>query len=101
MPNPMKQLIIPHGLMAVFWALAAVIPAGADTDATAKEGTQQSPSLEMLEFLAEFGDTDDETFDLILHHALRDISQNQEEPNTDEDTPSQSHNQRSTSDGGQ
>lgn len=41
------------------------------------EGRQQyendNPSRELLEFLVDYGDTDDETFDLIVIHGKRDL----------------------------
>lgn len=39
------------------------------------------PSEELLEFLADFGDADDETYELIEYHALQDIkTKDQEKP---------------------
>jgi hypothetical protein len=38
----------------------------------------QGPSLELLQFLAEFGDVDGETFDLIEHHAQQDQAQSED-----------------------
>ncbi len=37
------------------------------------------PSLELLEFIAEFGAIDEETFNIIEYHAQQDIEQNQPE----------------------
>lgn len=35
----------------------------------------EAPSMEFLEFLAEFGEVEDEDFDLLVYHALADSEQ--------------------------
>jgi hypothetical protein len=39
---------------------------------------QELPSEAMLEFLGEFEAVDDETWQLLEHHALKDVSENKE-----------------------
>ena len=51
------------------------VQAQADVSALLDKNTldRAPPGREMLEFLAEFGDTDDETFELIVFHAKEDF----------------------------
>jgi len=41
--------------------------------------TQELPSEAMLEFLGELDAVDDETWQLLEHHALKDVAENKEE----------------------
>jgi hypothetical protein len=47
--------------------------------AQANEPTDQRPSRAMLEFLAEFSEVDQETYDLLEFHAQRDLEKAIEE----------------------
>ncbi|MDX1587445.1 MAG: hypothetical protein R3296_00780 [Oleiphilaceae bacterium] len=59
--------------------------------ARAGNASEDTPSAAMLEFLAEFEDMDDETFELLVEHGVRDArkhrrqSRQQDQPNTDEE----------------
>lgn len=58
-------------LFSVLW-LFLLTPAMAQTSNHESGQAQNYPSEELLEFLAEFGDLDEETFKLIEYHALQD-----------------------------
>ena len=66
----MRQIPIITGL------LLGLLPPAMAQQPTARE---QLPSLELLEFIAEFGALDDETFDVIEYHAQQDIEKQQAE----------------------
>lgn len=55
--------------------LLALLGTGASTALADEEASQ--PSAEFLEFLAEFEDVDDETFELLVEHGVRDQEKEQ------------------------
>lgn len=58
-----------------FWAglwLISLNPCLAQNESHERHSDFQQPSLELLEFLADFGELDDETYNLIEYHALQD-----------------------------
>ncbi len=62
--NSMKSIFTPFFLITLF---------SAGLKSWAENKVAEEPlSKEFLEFLAEFGEVEDETFDVILHHGLED-----------------------------
>ncbi len=67
----MGELFVRVALCALLWfcfPLSSVADGGSSADA-------DLPSAELLEFLGDLGPLDDETWDLLEHHALRDMAQ--------------------------
>jgi hypothetical protein len=60
-------------LLAVL-LLILLLPVMAQNSDEDSKHTKQYPSEALLEFLAEFGDVDEETFQLIEFHALQDTA---------------------------
>lgn len=66
-------LFLPVLFSLVLWLLLL-------SPAVAQESTDELyPSEELLEFLADFGDIDEETYELIEYHALQDTDKDQQE----------------------
>lgn len=66
------------------WSLLGVC-AAVHSDALADEPADGAqPSAEMLEFLAEFPEMDDENFELLVEHGLRDLDEDEENRDDDE-----------------
>lgn len=59
-----------------------MLPAALAQDATQQNSAETQPSAELLEFLADFGAIDNQTYELIEYHALQDRKSEQEK--TDE-----------------
>lgn len=64
-------------------SLLCLLTTGSPIALAEGQSEDAKPSAEMLEFLAEFEDVDDETFDMLLAHGLRDLREDEE--NRDED----------------
>lgn len=58
--------------------LALACPASVRAEADQKTTEPDLPSAAMLEFLGDLAPVDDETWQLLEHHALKDAAQNQE-----------------------
>jgi len=65
----------------LYWMLCLVamplpVPAEERTvlDTTDASSREQAPDEELLEFLAEFGATDEETFEVIMYHGVEDAA---------------------------
>lgn len=78
----MKGRFLQAGFLVV--GLFCAPGTGAQSDAAnenastpANVPTELPPDLRLLEFIAEFGDLDDNSFNLILEHALADEEQSQ------------------------
>ena len=69
-----RQLPVILGL----W-LFLISPVSAQNSQHESEPSATYPSEEMLEFLADFGDIDNETFDIIEFHAQQDIASPRQE----------------------
>lgn len=65
------------------WSLLCLFTAGSFSTAADEPTEETLPDAEMLEFMAEFPDMDDETFELLVEHGLREKGDNEE--NRDED----------------
>lgn len=76
--------IVLFALLSV--CLTGPLHAGEDSSPEEKREKQDRPSAEMLAFLAEFEDVDDETFELLVEHGLRDHrkQRNQHENQSDD-----------------
>lgn len=59
---------------------SASLPAAAQE----QEPARAYPSAELLEFLADFGNVDEDTYDLIEFHAIRDMETPDREPSQDD-----------------
>ncbi len=68
------QILIKHWLLLTITGLATpLFSSTVYAQADAKQQHENDiPDREMLEFLADYGDTDDETFDLIIFHGKQD-----------------------------
>ena len=57
-------------------AMPLPVPAEERTvlDTTGASSREQAPDEELLEFLAEFGATDEETFEVIMYHGVEDAA---------------------------
>lgn len=69
-------------LFSILW-LFLLSPTLAQTSNHESGQSENYPSKELLEFLADFGEIDDATFELIEFHALQDSASAQQE-NSDE-----------------
>lgn len=65
-------------LSKTFWLL---LPLALGALKSLAQEAATAPSDELLEFLADFGETDDDTFDLVLFYGLRDSG----DPSSNED----------------
>lgn len=65
--------------------LLSVIPSFAQEDSTHGDLQQEYPSEELLEFLADFGALDNETYELIEFHALQDAQKPSPEPSAEKE----------------
>lgn len=77
-------------LLAMTGLLVPLLPAGAIAqDERDPLAQRDSPSRELLEFLVEYGDTDEDSFELIVFHAKRDskAGNEQEQPRVDTAEP--------------
>jgi len=72
MLSPYSQLKLVCRTLFLISAAIAVYSAHSDERKTENIPPENLPSLEFLEFLADFDDADDETFELILHHGKED-----------------------------
>jgi hypothetical protein len=71
----MGELFVRSGIILLI-VLAWPTLAAADAHLSAKE--QDLPSAAMLEFLGELEPIDEDTWQLLEHHALQDVAQNKE-----------------------
>lgn len=71
----MGELLLRTGIILV---IALGCPAMARADANPPVTDQDLPSAAMLEFLGDLEPVDDETWQLLEHHALKDVAQNKE-----------------------
>lgn len=62
----------------IILAVALACPTLARADTHLPATGQDLPSAEMLEFLGELEPIDEETWQLLEHHALKDVAQNKE-----------------------
>ena len=61
-----------HSLLAGL-LITVQLSANAQQDTAKSKNSTVEPSMELLEFLADFGDVDDATFDIIEFHANKDL----------------------------
>jgi len=71
----MGELFVRNGIILV---IVLAWPALATADAHLSATDQDLPSAAMLEFLGDLEPIDEETWQLLEHHALQDVAQNQE-----------------------
>lgn len=72
------------GIVLGCW-LSLPIPPAAHADKHNKNQSEDEiPDRELLEFIAEFGDTDNETFELMIYHGQHDLEQTDEPAKTQE-----------------
>jgi hypothetical protein len=80
--DSMRSFILFAGLCLVVSTATAQEIHEQNTSTTTSTGN--GPGIQMLEFLADFGDLDTETYDMLEYHALQDTSPDQPEE-TDND----------------
>jgi hypothetical protein len=71
-----------HIILLSAFPISAMAQTQKDGDLTGDDldpGNLASPPLEMLEFLATYGELDDETFEMIVYHGLDDAQKQQDE----------------------
>lgn len=71
----MGELFVRRGIIL---AIILAWPTLAQADAHLSATDQDLPSAAMLEFLGDLEPVDEETWQLLEHHALKDAAQNQE-----------------------
>ena len=71
----MGELFVRTGIILV---MALACPTMAQADAHQAATDQDLPSAAMLEFLGDLEPIDEETWQLLEHHALKDVAQNKE-----------------------
>ena len=71
----MGELLVRTGIILL---IALACPAAARADASRSVTDQDLPSAAMLEFLGDLEPIDDETWQLLEHHALKDVAQTKE-----------------------
>jgi len=71
----MGELLVRAGIILV---MVLACQATARADAHRLTPNQDLPSAAMLEFLGDLEPVDEETWQLLEHHALKDVAQNQE-----------------------
>jgi hypothetical protein len=70
------------GLVLGCWLSLPLLSLAANADDQDNSPSEDEiPDAELLEFLANYGDTDDETFDLIIYHGKEDLDET-DEPST-------------------
>ena len=81
MPDARGLLQFPHPVMGELFvrvALCTLLMLCLPSDSLAEDGSSADtdlPSAELLEFLGDLEPLDDETWELLEHHALRDAAQ--------------------------
>ena len=69
------------GLCLLLYATVTLAEEATDTNSSAETA---QPSAELLEFLADFGDVDEQTYELIEYHALQRDRNKAQEKSDDE-----------------
>ena len=64
--------------IGLFAILVQCCPATALADSHQPQSGSDLPSAEMLEFLGDLEPVDEETWQLLEHHALKDVAENKE-----------------------
>ena len=74
------------GVLISFWLNLLTTPALGAQEQSNKQSVDDIPNQKLLEFIADFGTTDDETFDLMIHHGKKDLEKSDETSTSQEPT---------------